>query len=83
MSKLLGEKLSYISIPEKQDDSETPKVWTIIENWIGDWWNETIQFGKDEKIRLIKLNDKRSLQSIKDETNYRLMVQVRCEPILE
>lgn len=81
LSELLGEKLIYISLPDEQDKSDTPKIWTIIEDWIGEWYDETIDFGEDEKIRLFKLIDNKPLQIMKNDINYRLAEQVRCQPL--
>lgn len=82
MSKLLGERLIYISLPDEQDESDTPKIWTIIEDWIGKWYDETVNFGENEEIRLFKLIDSKPLQIIKNDINYRLAEQIRCQPLL-
>lgn len=83
ISILLGEKIDYISIPNTDNDDKAYiyKLWDIVTELIGEWHHEILEFGNDDKIRLIHLEDNRSLYDIKNEMGYRLMVQIQCEPI--
>ena len=85
MSVLLGEKIDYISVPNADNDDKAYiyKLWDIVAELIGEWRHEILEFGDDDKIRLIHLEDNRSLYDIKNEMGYRLMVQIQCEPIDE
>ncbi len=82
MSNLLDEKVVYISLPDDENES-TDKYFDIITDLIGEWHNETLEFGENGEIRLIELDSDQSIESLKYQNGYRLMQQIRCEPILE
>ena len=85
MSILLDEKIEYISVPNVDNDDEAYiyKLWDIVTELIGEWHHEVLEFGNDDKIRLIHLENNRSLYNIKNGMGYRLMAQIQCEPIDE
>lgn len=85
MSILLGEKVDCISVPNFDNDKEAHinNIWDIVTELVGEWHHEVIDFGENEKIRLIHLDNNSSLDDIKNEIGYRLMVQIQCEPIDE
>lgn len=80
IAKLLGEKVCYIPLPGEEGD--TPKIWDIIEDWVGDWHDKTLEFGKDGKIRYLCLSSNPNYEDIKNKSEFRLVQQVRCQPFI-
>ena len=80
LSNLLEEKITYISMPDNNDNiAYNNRIRNAI--LLGEWTFKEFCFGKNGKILLIDLKDKKPFQILKNEINYRLIEQIYCSPI--
>ena len=83
ISALLDEKINYISLQEvdNSDINISSEIENIIIKWVGKYDDIVYGFDKSEQMKIMILEDSRAFEVVKNETNYRLMEQIRCIPI--
>lgn len=82
ISNILGEKTIYMSISEDEKERNEQR-WDIITDWIGTWYTQAFEFNENDRIVLLDLPSNKSLQSLKNDTKYRLSEQIMGLPLFE